>query len=235
MLASPGGLGKSMFVLEILTAVATGRDITDGAIKTSSIGPCTYLCLEDPQFIIHNRIRNLMAFLHPNFREKLKENLSIYVNKEIFELVDANGIINEKNFNELKKIAENQKLIVVDTLRRVHSADENKAGQMSALLQVFEVIAKETKTAFLLVHHTGKNTDSKSRGSSVLYDNIRYQINLEPVVKKEASNLGIANHTRAIRLINTKSNYAPLEPERLLYRIDHGVLRLWDAVNSADF
>jgi replicative DNA helicase len=235
MFASPGGLGKSMFVLEILTAVATGKDITEGAIKVSEVGPCLYLCLEDPVKILHRRIRHLSAFLHPEYRRKLEENLSIYVNTDIFELVDANGIINQKNFDELKRIAEGQKLIVVDTLRRVHSADENKAGQMSALLQVFEVIAKEVGAAFLLVHHTGKNTESKSRGSSVLYDNIRYQINLEEIPEKEARNLGIANHKRAVKLVNTKSNYGPLEPDQILYRIDHGVLRLYDATISADF
>jgi len=178
---------------------------------------------------------NLMAFLHPEYRNKLLENLSIYTQREIFELVDAQGLINQRNMDELKKIAEGQKLVVVDTLRRVHSADENKAGQMSTLLQVFEVIAKETGAAFLLVHHTGKAQGSNSRGSSVLYDNVRYQINLEAMQEKEARALGIANYKRAVKLVNTKSNYGPLEQDKVLYRIDHGILRFYDAEMAADF
>ena len=235
MIAAPGGTGKSMLILEILTAVATGKDITEGAINVKKTGKCTYICLEDPEIVLHYRIHNLSAFLHPTLREELDRNLTIYTNRQIFEIVDANGIINQRNFDLLKRISEGQRLVVIDTLRRIHSADENKAGQMSALLQAFEVIAKETGTSFLLVHHTGKNTENKSRGSSVLYDNIRYQLNLEKVDKKEANNMGIADHTRAVRLVNTKSNYAPIEKEKILYRIDHGVLRLFDAVNSVDF
>jgi len=57
ILASPGGLGKSMFVLELLTAIATGRDITEGAINTrGQTGKCTYLSLEDPEHVLHYRI-----------------------------------------------------------------------------------------------------------------------------------------------------------------------------------
>ncbi|WP_457641423.1 AAA family ATPase [Persephonella sp.] len=228
VLASQAGLGKSMFILEVLTAVATGVDVSNGAINVGKVDKCSYISLEDAEPVLHYRIYNLMSFLHPNIRQRLEENLSIYSNTEIFELVDVNGVVNQNNVDELKRIAEGQRLVVVDTLRRVHSADENKAGHMSTLLQVFEVIAKETGCAFILVHHVGKTEGNKSRGSSVLYDNIRYQINLEPVNKKDAKNIGISDHTRVVRLLNTKSNYAPLERERLLIRVDHGVLRLFD-------
>lgn len=235
VLASQAGLGKSMFILEVLTAVATGYDVSDGAINIGKVGKCSYISLEDPAQVLHRRIFHLGAFLHPELRQKLEENLSIYSNTEIFELVDVNGVINQKNVDELRRIAEGQRFVVVDTLRRCHSADENKAGHMSTLLQVFEVIAKETGCAFLLVHHTGKTEGNKSRGSSVLYDNIRYQINLEPVSKKDAGKIGVADHSRLVKLVNTKSNYAPIEREKLLIRIDHGVLRLFDAENTVDF
>lgn len=235
MLASPGGLGKSMFVLEVLTAVATGMDITEGAVKVSTPSECAYICLEDPEYIVHRRIRNLISFIPAEKRQLLIENLSIFTNRQIFELVDSNGYINYSNMHQLEEIAKGKRLVVIDTLRRVHSANENAAGQMSTLLQVFEVIAKTTKCSFLLIHHTGKSSEAKSRGSSVLYDNIRYQLNLEPVSKKEAQNLGVAEPSRLVKLVNTKSNYGPIEKEQLLYRLEHGVLRLYDIETAVSF
>jgi len=186
MLVSPGGLGKSMLTLEILTAVAVGKDITEGAISVKKTGKCAYLCLEDSNIVLHNRIWNLMAFLHPDERSLLIENLSIYGRKGIFELSDPQGNIIQKNLDALRKIAEGKRLVVIDTLRRAHSADENSSGQMTTLLQAFEVVAQETGCAILAIHHTAKTQGSKSRGTTALYDNIRFQINLERLSEKEA-------------------------------------------------
>ncbi len=237
MLVSPGGLGKSMLTLEILTAVATGKDITEGAINVKKTGKCAYLCLEDSNIVLHNRIWNLMAFLHPDERKLLTENLSIYARKGIFELADPQGNIIQKNLDALKKIAEGRRLVVIDTLRRAHSADENSSGQMTTLLQAFEVVAQETGCAILAIHHTAKTQGSKSRGTTALYDNIRFQINLEKLSEKEAKREEISHKQlhKYVKLVHEKSNYGPIEAPKILKRIDHGVLKLRDAVDAVNF
>ena len=236
MLAAPGGMGKSMFILEILLAVATGKDLSEVIRIGGRTGKCSYLCLEDPLQIVHFRIRNLSRYLSPENREILAERLSLYMQKGFFELLDNKGQINYRNLDNLKRISEGQRLVVVDTLRRIHSAEENASGDMSKLLQIFEIVARETGTAFLLVHHTAKDEASLSRGSGALFDNIRYQINLVRLKDSEAKSAGIdvKNKRNFVKLINTKANYSRLDDEKILKRHDYGILKFYDTASVRD-
>lgn len=78
-------------------------------------------------------------------------------------------------------------LIILDTLRMCHDLDENSGKDMAQLIDVMKNIAAESCCSIIFLHHVNKMSmfDGKSsevaqasRGSSVLVDNIRWQINL---------------------------------------------------------
>lgn len=78
-------------------------------------------------------------------------------------------------------------LVIFDTLRMCHDGEENDGKQMSALINVMKHLAASCACSVIFLHHTNKLSvlDGKSsevaqasRGSSVLVDNIRWQINL---------------------------------------------------------
>ncbi len=66
-------------------------------------------------------------------------------------------------------------LLILDPLVRLHTADENVAGQMAALLGYFRALQRKTGVAILIIHHSRKNASPAAgagyslRGSSDLY------------------------------------------------------------------
>jgi hypothetical protein len=62
-------------------------------------------------------------------------------------------------------------LIVLDSITRIHTQDENNAGAMAALFNdSINVLTKETGSAIVILHHTNKGDSNSSyvrtRGSS---------------------------------------------------------------------
>lgn len=95
-------------------------------------------------------------------------------------------------------------LIILDTLRMCHDLDENSGKDMAQLIDVMKNIAAESCCSIIFLHHVNKMSmfDGKSseiaqasRGSSVLVDNIRWQINMgcmsESIAQRyEETNMG---------------------------------------------
>jgi len=101
---------------------------------------------------------------------------------------------------------------------------------MSLLLQVLEEIAAETSCSILFTHHISKSGTGQtaSRGSSVLVDNIRYQILLEKMSEEEAIKFDVdANCRHKFIKINgsaSKINYGESEGDHWLRRVKEGIL-----------
>lgn len=78
-------------------------------------------------------------------------------------------------------------LVILDTLRMCHNLDENSGKEMSSLVESMKKIASSCGCSIIFLHHVnklaaleGKSSEvaQASRGSSVLVDNIRWQINM---------------------------------------------------------
>jgi RecA-family ATPase len=127
-----------------------------------------------------------------------------------------------------------RRLMLIDTLRRIHVADENDGGEMAALLGQMERITARTGCSILFLHHTTKaaalngqgDMQQASRGSSVLTDNIRWQAFLGGMTKEEAKEHGIPEQERGqfVRFGIPKRNYGAPMPDLWLRRGDGGVL-----------
>jgi len=227
-LVAQGGAGKSWIALELAMAVAGGPDLLEIGIEQH--GRVLYLPAEDPPLAVSHRLYSARHEVNPEAVDTLAGNLEIVplmgraVDLMVPEWVEA-----------IKRMAEGKRLVIIDTLRRFHSADENNAGDMARLLGILERICTQTGTSVLFLHHTAKgaalngsgDTQQASRGSSVLVDNVRGgQFNLSGMSESEAREHGIdpANRREFIRLVQAKANFGPSLSDYWLRRVEGGLL-----------
>jgi hypothetical protein len=134
------------------------------------------------------------------------------------------------------------RLIVLDTLSRIHTLDENSNGDMARLIGVLEKIAVGTGAAVLFLHHVSKGsaregqTDQQqaARGASALIDNARWCGFVARMTEAEANDLSdrtydrrpIGNDRRKhfMRFGESKYNYGEDNDGRWFQRHDGGVL-----------
>ena len=231
MLVSPGSSGKSMLTAQLCVLVATGVDtIGIGRLIEKPIAQArvVYLTAEDPADIIWTRIKQIAAGFTPAQRKLLRENLVIG------DVRGRNADILDPAWEaRITQFARGARLVVIDTLRRFHSADENDSGEAAQVLATIEAISRECGTTFLIPHHTNKTGGKEgggdqqaARGSSVLTDNARLQINLVKMTEKEASDRNVTEAMRGhfVRMVFAKVNYCAPIQDLWLHRKAGGVL-----------
>ena len=109
----------------------------------------------------------------------------------------------------------NLKMMVLDTLQRTMTGDENSTRDMSAYIQSLDSI----KTAYpeltiMVIHHTGHGASDRARGSSVL----KASLDVEVFISKDPDGV--------ITVSNSKMKDA--EPFKTLnFRLDSTVLDNW--------
>lgn len=239
-MVSPGGAGKSFLAFGMAIGIACGRDLTE-SLDIGKIGKVTYYNAEDGQDILHTRINAISQYLTPEEKKLVVENMTICPLVSQFPwLLDDKAQVQQPVLDYLIKQSEGQRLIIIDTMRRFHAADENSSSAMATLVAVLEEIAQKTGAAVLFLHHTNKSALSDdggdnqgaSRGSSVLVDNARYVLNISgmPRPKNNGENRQngqlISENARKyyLRLNDSKINNAVKNDETWLFRRPGGVL-----------
>ena len=226
-IVSPGGAGKSMAALQIGATLAGGPDLL--SLGNMPTGKVVYLPSEDPICTIKHRLHHLGKLLALHERGLVAQNLLIE------PLIGLEPDLMDGRWSDaLTRAANGARLLILDTLRRFHSYDENDSGAMAAVVGRLESIAQKTGCSILFLHHTNKGAafmgagdmQQASRGSSVLVDNIRWQAYLAGMTPAEAETWGVDEAMRShfVRLGVSKVNYGPPLPERWLRRHEGGVL-----------
>lgn len=235
-LVSPGGQGKSMLALQLaITLASNGRsDLLNisqfiPALKDSGPNYIMYLPAEDPEVALINRLHYIGKKLNADIRKQVAKNMRI----DSWIGYQPN-IMDTEWTDRLLKLADNSRLMILDTLRRFHTFEENDSGQMSQIIGRMEYIAKETGCSILFLHHASKTAalsgqgdqQQASRGSSVLVDNIRWQSFVAGMSKGEAEEFGVEEDVRKnfVRFGISKMNYGAPIPDRWLKREEGGVL-----------
>lgn len=187
LLAGAGGVGKTFWVTQAVMQVAVGGSCDfglGGPAKVKSGGQVLYFNLEDPESILHQRIRSISLKYKKNIKENgvintdgerefnasykydeswvndALENIEYYaLSGKNISILDKNGDLNEytDTFISIAKSVKHVRLIVFDTLRRCHDSEENGNGSMAKVLRFFEWLASETGAAVLIVHHENKH------------------------------------------------------------------------------
>lgn len=226
-LVAQGGAGKSWIALELAIAVAGGPDLLE--IGIDQHGRVLYLPAEDPTLAVSHRLYSAREAVAGSI-DRLAEALEIVplMGRAVDLMVPAWA-------DAIQRMADGKRLVIVDTLRRFHSGDENSAGEMARLLGILEHICAQTGTSILFLHHTAKgaalngagDAQQASRGSSVLVDNVRGgQFNLSGMSEAEARAHGVEPTERRgfTRLVQAKANFGAPMPDQWFRRIEGGLL-----------
>jgi RecA-family ATPase len=228
-LISPGGHGKSFLAMELAIQIASGADVLDWGQELKT-GKVAYLAGEDPEVALHARLHHLGNYLSLCQKDEVIENLTIHP-----LIGDCPDLLAPQLEHGLVEVASGKRLVIIDTLRRFHTGNENDSGEMSKVITALERIANATGASILFLHHSSKSAamggtvdeQQSSRGSSVLVDNVRWQGFMSTMTKAEAKDLGVAHASRRsfVRFGVSKQNYGPPFVETWFTRVEGGVLR----------
>lgn len=227
-LVSPGGAGKSMMGLQLATFVACGADLA-GLDAVVPQGRTVILAAEDPTEALVHRLHALGGHLDASQRERVSESV------DILPLMGHGfDVMKPEWFDWMLQQAKGTRLLIVDTLRRIHTLDENDSGDMAELLSQLERMVRLTSCTILFLHHSSKaaamqgqgDVQQASRGSSVLVDNIRWQSYMATMTREEATKCSIEEDRRGffVRWGVSKQNYGKPIADCWLQRHDGGVL-----------
>lgn len=239
-LISQGGVGKSFFALEAAMAIADQRaDILD--LKPNVNGGVLYVSLEDSSIILKRRLFEIGQILDDDTKKSVARNLRIWqlFGSEV-DIMDSEGFWCFHIIEEANRLL-NPKLVILDTLSRAHSFDENNNGQMARVVSKIEKIAKETEATILFLHHISKasalnpSSQQSARGASSLIDNARWCAQLTRMTEEESKQWTDRHYDRStpigdrrkyfLKMSVVKSNYSMIPPDMWFERVPGGVLK----------
>jgi len=188
MLYSPAGTYKSMLAMHLGLSVANGTEFFELETRKANV---LLLDNENPIPTIVNRLKKIC--LGMGFEEK---------DFPMNFLIRQGQLDNPEFIEKLKKLIEeeNVQLIIIDTLRRFHSLEENSSKEMNQLYQIFDELREKTNASTLLLHHTNKG-DETYRGSVDLKGMLDCQLKIK---RQGTSNRFI--------LENEKNRWGEIEP-----------------------
>lgn len=171
--------GKTFFALEMAVAVSQGLPFM-GRYPAAQ-GPVLYVVEDPPDWDVMSQLRKLLRHHkdeegHPLLRGRIED----------FYFVLHDGANLDTDLAG-KRIAETAKqvhasLVVLDSLRDFHNADENDSGQMKRVMHRIQTV-REDGAAVLMIHHSGKPAEGRSgvhkaRGSSAIAGKVDAHLHL---------------------------------------------------------
>ncbi|WP_171962341.1 helicase RepA family protein [Bordetella trematum] len=227
-LIAPGATGKSFWALEAAMAVACAAPDGDLlGLAPSRNGQVLYLAGEDPVPALIRRVHAIGTHLPPAARTAIAANL-------VLEPIMGTGfnVMAHESFIALQERTKGHRLIVLDTLSRIHQLDENSNGDMSRLIARLECLAASTGAAVLYLHHASKGSardgqldqQQAARGASALIDNARWCGYVARMSENEADTWGVEHSQRGyfVRYGASKANYGDESTRELWFRRHEG-------------
>lgn len=198
-LVAPGATGKSFWALEAAMSVACGATVESRAaggdlvgLAPAMAGRVIYYAGEDPEPALVGRIHAIGEHLGQQAREAIVDNLTIMPIMGM--LMD---VMKSTQRAEIIELCAGARLIVLDTLSRIHTLDENSNGDMARLVATLEHVAASTGASVLYLHHVSKGSaregqadlQQAARGASALVDNVRWCGFIAKMSDKESETL----------------------------------------------
>lgn len=182
LLSGASGLGKSWVTMGLAQVVADGAEVFLGrAVKQG--GRVLYVDEENPEDVVKMRLKQLGLVHKGNVR-----------------YIWNNGVRLDRNPDVLLEEALDFQptLIVLDSLTRIHSGEENSVGDMAPLLNdAIRPLARETGAAVLLIHHHDKG-DNGPRGSGDILASVDAALSTHPTYQESMFTLALKKSRRKI-------------------------------------
>jgi hypothetical protein len=163
-IVAEGGVGKSLIMLEIAAALATGRAV----LLRPARAPINVVYID--MEMVPSDVADRLDALGYDFTNDplLHEHLHYY------QLQDFLPFDTSRGGRQLLAIAEKYEaeLVIIDTLARVISGDENEAKTVQNFAAWTGTLLKQKGVAVVRLDHLGKNPEKGARGSSAKRDDI---------------------------------------------------------------
>lgn len=185
MLVGPSGTGKTFLALDMGLHIACGINKWNNYIVEQ--GTVIYLAGEG-----HIGLRGRIA-AWATHNKRRPENF--FVSQDGCDIDKDNGI--EKIITNIESMGINPVLIIVDTLHRFMSGDENKSQDARVVLNNCSRLMVRLQCSVILIHHTGvaEAAQGRARGSSAWRGAMDIEILIKPGKEK----------TDPMEIIQTKS------------------------------
>lgn len=170
MVHGPSGGGKTFVVLDWCLRISSTLDEWGG--KSVKSGTVIYLAGEG-----HHGLRaRVAAWKHCHKIDKL----NMWLSRDGCDLNTPEGY--RKVVEQIRALGLEPCLIVVDTLHRFLSGDENSAQDTKTMLDACNALMREFKCSVLLVHHTGvaEEAQHRARGSSAWRGALDIEVSIVP-------------------------------------------------------
>jgi RecA-family ATPase len=226
-LVAPGGVGKSWWSLLACHSVACGAAGDILGLGVPVPGPALYVAAEDPVSVIRQRVWQIGQRLCEAAREQAARNLRV-----VPALGSGIDVEDPEYWAEIEALSRGCRLVILDTLSRVHQRDEASPGEMRAVVARIEALAARCGAAVLYVHHVAKaairdgrlDDATAVRGATVLVDHARWVAALIRMDVADAEARGLTRDEARdwLRLVTTKGNYGAATNDEIWYRRDTG-------------
>ena len=236
---APGGVGKSWWALTACHSVACGAVGDLLGLGVPVPGPALYVAAEDPVSVIKQRVWQIGQRLCEAAREQAARNLRV-----VPALGAGIDVEDPAYWAEIEALARGCRLVILDTLSRIHQRDEASPGEMRAVIARIEALAARCGAAVLYVHHVAKSAirdgrldDATAvRGATVLVDHARWVAALVRMDSADAEARGLTRDEARdwLRLVITKGNYGAATNDDIWYRRDTGGVLVRDEPPEAE-
>ncbi|MBN8647957.1 MAG: AAA family ATPase [Caulobacterales bacterium] len=199
------GTGKSNMILTEAVELVYNFSLIGYKASNKSLNVWV-LNIEDDENVLKSRVQGIIH--HYKLKKENIGNLFIGTNSQkSFKLASnsKNGLtINKAAFDAIKSEIETKKidLVILDPFVYFHDLQENDNSLISSLLEELSNLAKETKCAIHVVHHTGKSNSASDanigRGASSFGGSARLIRSLESIGTKTNSDKNLIK-TRVVK------------------------------------
>ena len=164
------GSGKTFVALDMMLSITTGQDEWFGHKVRK--GNVYYMCGEG--YAGMRGRAKAWAMTHG-----LTDLGNINVTESAKDLINQNDLADA--MDDIDRLPWVPDLIVIDTLNRFYSGDENAADKIHAFLESIQKLEKRYKCSVMIVHHTGVSEEAqgRARGSGALRAAMEVEFSVE--------------------------------------------------------
>jgi len=155
------GHGKSFIAMDLAASIATGIDWHGHRTKPGAV---FYIAGEG----LNGLTKRFKAWEIARQVDLSSAPLSVSSAPAAMDQPEHVLIVKQAIADMAEQLQQRPVLIVVDTLARNFSGDENSTKDMNMFVRCMDGLRHEWKASILIVHHTGKDTSRGARGSSAL-------------------------------------------------------------------